>query len=410
MKKKHDDCDVLIIGAGIVGLATALKLIEARPHLRIIIVEKESDVALHQTSHNSGVIHSGVYYRPGSSKSKTCIDGYNQLLQFCQKENISHEICGKVIVATTPEEVERLSQLKKNGIKNGLEGLELWGSEQLREREPHCAGSAALYVPQTGIIDFRQVALTYANKLRNLGVQIIFNAKVRKVLKKSLYRSEVETHFFDDSILTSSIVASCAGLQCDRLAIKSGLTLDKKIIPFRGEYYALRKDKVKLVKHLIYPVPDPAFPFLGVHFTRMINGGVECGPNAVLSLSREGYNKMSINLYDLFDSLSFPGFQKLILRYWQEGLSEQWRSIWKPAFVTALQRLVPELTSADLVDGGCGIRAQACHLNGSLVDDFSIYTDGSIVHVLNAPSPAATASLGIGTQLSKPLLQHIDSL
>jgi L-2-hydroxyglutarate oxidase len=399
--------DVVVVGAGVVGLATAVQLLRKRPELRIAILEKESRVAAHQSSHNSGVIHSGLYYKPGSAKARTCLAGYRQLLEFCQQEGVPHEVCGKVVVATSERERQQLGVLQRRGQENGLQGLERWSGEQLREREPHCAGVEALFVPQTGIVDYGQVALAYARKLEKAGVALKLGNRVRQI-RRRVDEGGVEVISDHGPTLLARVAIACAGLQSDRLATTSGLSLDIRILPFRGEYYKLKADATHLVKHLIYPVPDPAFPFLGVHFTRMVGGGVECGPNAVLALAREQYQKLAIDPADAFDALAWPGLQKLAQRYWQQGLAEVWRSWWKPAFVAALQRLVPAVTSADLEVGGAGIRAQACDRQGQLVDDFVIASDGPVLHVGNAPSPAATASLGIGQELASITLQRLE--
>jgi L-2-hydroxyglutarate oxidase len=399
--------DVLVVGGGIVGLATAYQLLRLRPGLRLRLLEKEPQLATHQTGHNSGVIHSGLYYKPGSQKANLCLAGYQELLSFCREHFIDHDICGKVVVATTPEEVDRLESLRQRGQANGLQGLRMLCPEELLEREPYCAGLRALLVPQTGIVDYRQVAEKLADLIRASGAEIHLGERAIDLLpgqSRSDDPVRVET---TSATRWARCVVACAGIQSDRLAMKLDPALSVRILPFRGEYYQLRSNAQYLINHLIYPVPDPAFPFLGVHFTRMVSGGVECGPNAVLALAREGYGRAAFHLPDLAETLLWPGFRHLAGRYWRQGLAEVWRSWSKPAFVRALQRLVPEVKTGDLLPGGVGIRAQACDLQGSLVDDFLIKEQGRVLHVCNAPSPAATASLAIGSRLAGLILQRL---
>ena len=397
-------CDLLIIGGGIVGLATARALLQARPQARLVVVEKESSLAQHQTGRNSGVIHSGLYYRPGSLKAKTCRQGYDQLLAFCRAEGIAHEICGKVVVATQPEELPRLEALYHRGTANGLTGLHFLSPEQIREIEPHCAGLRGLRVPQTGIVDYRAVAEQYGENLRQGGAEIALGERVERIIPEATGVT-VESR---QRRWWAGMVVVCGGLQSDRLARQTDPDLPLRIVPFRGEYYELKPEAQGLVRHLIYPVPDPAFPFLGVHFTRMIGGGVECGPNAVLALGREAYRKTDVNLIDSWETFTWPGFQRVAVKYWRSGLGEMHRSLSKAAFVRALQRLVPEIRSEQLVTGGAGIRAQACDRQGQLLDDFDLRGQGRVIQVCNAPSPAATASLAIGQTLAQRVLERLN--
>jgi L-2-hydroxyglutarate oxidase len=394
--------DVIVIGAGIVGLATAYQLKKKKPDLNILIVEKEKGVSRHQTGNNSGVIHSGIYYRPGSLKAQNCIEGYKLLLDFCDEYGIKYDICGKIIVATEQEELERLKALQVRGRQNGLEGLKWLNKEELIIHEPYVSGIAGLFVPQTGIIDFKEVSSNFLTLLEEKGAGFRFEEKVKDIREESqnalVITEKNEYH--------ASLVVNCAGLYSDKVARFTFPDLDVKIVPFRGEYYKIRKNRQYLVKNLIYPVPDPAFPFLGVHFTRMIHGGIEAGPNAVLAFSREGYKKSDINLGELIETLAWPGFQKVAKKYWQTGFGEMYRSFSKKAFTTALQKLIPEIREEDLETGGSGVRAQACDRNGGLVDDFLIYENKIAVNVCNAPSPAATSCLSIGQTISEKVIAH----
>ncbi len=393
---------VCIIGGGIVGLATGYKLLSANPNISLNIIEKESQLAYHQTGHNSGVIHSGLYYKPRSLKAKNCIDGYNQLIEFCKKEGITFELCGKIVVATSHEEITNLNKLYERGIANGLSDLKKLNKEELNEYEPHVNGVAGIHVPQTGIINYKQVAQKYADKIRQLNGEISLNEKVDQLNIDS--KTTVQTNKRDQQF---DLVINCAGLYADKVAMMSNRDLSFRIIPFRGEYYKIKDDKKYLVKNLVYPVPDPNFPFLGVHFTRMIEGGVEAGPNAVLAFKREGYNKSDINLSELWETLTWPGFQKVAFKYWKTGFGEMYRSFSKSAFTRALQKLIPEIQEADLETGGAGVRAQACDRTGGLLEDFKIITENNCIHVCNAPSPAATSSLAIGETVAR---QAIDLL
>jgi L-2-hydroxyglutarate oxidase len=395
--------DVVIIGGGIVGLATAFQLLTAKPGLRLILIEKEPSVGMHQTGNNSGVIHSGIYYKPGSLKAINCIEGYCQLIQFCDRFNINYELCGKIIVATTTSEIPQLTTLFNRGAQNGLLNLRMLRQEELREFEPHVSGLAGIYVPQTGIVDFRGVAEKYSELLQQAGGSLALNEKVLDIQLNgngAVVATNKQTYF-------TRLVVNCAGLYSDKIARLTTPDLDVRIIPFRGEYYKLKKEKEYLVKNLIYPVPDPDFPFLGVHFTRMMKGGVEAGPNAVLALKREGYKKSDINMGELIESLAWPGFQKVALKYWKTGFGEIYRSFSKSAFTKALQKLIPEIQEGDLIDGGAGVRAQACSRAGGLVDDFLILENKNVIHVCNAPSPAATSSLAIGSTISGKIMARL---
>ncbi|WP_235689679.1 L-2-hydroxyglutarate oxidase [Fulvivirga lutea] len=394
--------DIIVIGAGIVGLGTALKLLEKSPNLRLLILEKEGEIAKHQTGNNSGVIHSGLYYKPGSLKATNCINGYHMLVDFCQKQDIPFELCGKVVVATSEEEIPLLDNLEKRGAENGLQNIKPLNREELKEYEPHVNGVKGIFVPQTGIVDYKLVSQKYAELIQTSGGSIHFDEKVINITTGS-DGCHVET---SKSGYQSTLVVNCAGLYSDKVAKFTNQKLDVKIIPFRGEYYKLSKEKEYLVKNLIYPVPDPNFPFLGVHFTRMAKGGVEAGPNAVLAFQREGYKKSDINLSELAESLAWPGFQKVAMKYWKTGFGEMYRSFSKAAFTKALQKLLPEITENDLVEGGAGVRAQACDRNGGLIDDFLIIENEHAINVCNAPSPAATSSLSIGDTVSDLVLKR----
>lgn len=394
--------DFIIVGAGIVGLATALKLIEKDPKQKILILEKENRISAHQTGNNSGVIHSGIYYKPGSLKAKNCVKGYKQLIDFCDKHNVKYDLCGKVIVAVEQSELNYLDILLERGKANGLSDLRKISKEELNEIEPYVNGIAGLFVPQTGIIDYKDVSEKYVEIFLSKGGVLHLNDKVIDFHESS---SEIEV-ITSKGNYSANAVITCGGLQSDILARKTNHDLDLKIIPFRGEYYKIKEDRKHLVKNLIYPVPDPAFPFLGVHFTRMINGEVEAGPNAVLALKREGYKKTDINIKELYETLTWPGFQIVAKKYWRTGFGEFYRSFSKSAFVKALQRLIPEITEDDLIKGGAGVRAQACDKTGGLLDDFSIIKNNRIVHVCNAPSPAATSSLAIGEHITSEVLEY----
>ncbi len=389
--------DIIIIGGGIVGLATALKIKEKSPALKVAVLEKENDIAMHQTGNNSGVIHAGVYYKPGSLKAKNCRSGYAQLLEFCNKEGIHYELCGKLIVATRKEELPRLENLFERSQQNGLELVRKIPAEAIKEYEPNATGLAAMWVPYTGIVDYSVVSRKYAEVFtERLGGKILLNKHVTGITVGSSH-NEVIT---PGESYPSSLIINTAGLFSDRIARFTHPKLNVRIIPFRGEYVMLRKDRSHLVKNLIYPVPDPNFPFLGVHFTRRVNGGIEAGPNAVWAFKREGYKFTDFEFSEVRGALAWKGFRKVMWRYWKMGLGEYYRSFNKTALTRALQRLVPEIKYGDLDTGGAGVRAQACDKNGGLVDDFLFAEDKSIINVLNAPSPAATASLAIGQYIA----------
>jgi (S)-2-hydroxyglutarate dehydrogenase len=390
--------DFTIVGGGIVGLSTAMALGQKYPNAKILLLEKEANWANHQTGNNSGVIHSGIYYKPGSFKAKFCRDGSRSMVEFCQTHNLPHEVCGKVIIATEPEELPLLKNLYDRGLQNDLPVKEI-SPEEVREYEPHVSSIAGVHVASTGIADYRAVCLKYAEIATSQGADLKLNTKVLQLIKTSSgYTLETNQGSFNTAFLVN-----CAGLQCDRIAELTGIKPSAKIIPFRGEYYELTPEKRYLVKGLIYPVPDPSFPFLGVHFTRMADGTVHAGPNAVLSLKREGYNKTDFDLRDAIDTLTYPGFWKLAAKHPSQGTQEILRSILKPLFVKSLQRLIPEVTAEDLIPTHAGVRAQALQSDGKLVDDFLIVPDENALHILNAPSPAATASLEIGRSIAQQL-------
>lgn len=396
--------NVVIIGGGIVGLASALKLKEKNPKYKIAIVEKEKGLGEHQTGHNSGVIHSGIYYKPGSYKAKNCVDGYHKLLRFCDEEEIPYEICGKVIVATNKDQLPALNMIHERGEKNGLKGIKKLIGEEIKEFEPYVNGLQALYVPQTGIIDYKAVALKYAEKFRHFGGEIFTDNKVEEIKAAKGFLNVITPH----ETLVTRMVVNCAGLHSDKVAKLTGVKVDYRIIPFRGEYFKLKKEKEYLVKNLIYPVPDPNFPFLGVHFTRMINGGIEAGPNAVLAYKREGYSKSDISMKEFLGSVTYKGFRKVAGKYWKTGFGELYRSYSKSAFTKALQQLLPDVQKKDLVTGGAGVRAQACDKNGGLIDDFLIIEGENFVNVGNAPSPAATSSLAIGDRVADIVINKMN--
>ena len=387
--------DVAIVGAGIVGLSAAKELSERHSKLRIIVLEKEASVAAHQTGHNSGVIHSGVYYRPGSLKARFCIQGAAEIVRFCQTHGVPHEICGKVIVATDDSQKPALEELRRRALANGVPGVRMLPAEEIRDYEPHAVGVAALLVPGTGITNYRLVAEKYAELAARSDVEIRTSSAVHGI-RDSNSEFTIET---TSGIYTSKFLINCAGLHSDRVARLTGAELPLRIIPFRGEYYELRPERRQLVRTLIYPVPDPRFPFLGVHFTKKVSGGVEAGPNAVLALKREGYSKTAFHAADVLDQVRFPGFWRMAKRYWRTGFAEMYRSFYKAAFVTALQKLLPAIQEEDLINGSAGVRAQAVDKNGALVDDFQFVAQTRALHVCNVPSPAATASLPIGRHI-----------
>lgn len=388
--------DFIIAGAGIVGLATAYSILQKKPKAKVLVIEKEGKVAAHQTGNNSGVIHSGIYYKPGSLKAKNCIEGYHKLLDFCEKNNIKYELCGKIVVALNKEEEERLEVLYQRGVKNGLVNLKYITPEEIKAIEPYSAGTKAIYVPQTGIVDYKEVSEKLAELIQQQGGQINLYEKVENLIS---LENEV-TIKTDKTAYSATKFINCAGLYADKLARLQNPDLEIRIIPFRGEYYELVEDKKTMVKNLIYPVPDPAFPFLGVHFTRRVDGTIEAGPNAVFATKKEGYKKTDISIKDVWGSLSWPGFRKVAVKYWKTGFGEIYRSFSKGAFTKALQKLMPSIEAKHMIPSGAGVRAQACHKDGRLLDDFCIEEMNACVHVLNAPSPAATSALAIGDKIS----------
>lgn len=394
---------VAIVGGGIVGLATAWQLGQRYPRLRILLIEKEPDVGAHQTGHNSGVLHSGIYYKPGSLKALNCRTGKQAMQRFCAEHGVPYDICGKVIVAVDESELPALTRIYERGQQNGV-ACSLIEPAQLRELEPHTRGVRAIHVPEAGIVNYRDVSRKMAELVVARGGRLITSTRVLGLVSED--RQVVVKTTAGEFVADYAIC--CAGLFSDRVARASGHRPKSQIVPFRGEYYELKPDAHHLCRNLIYPVPDPAFPFLGVHFTRMIEGGVECGPNAVLAMAREGYRKTDVNLRDLTESLAFSGFRRLARRHWRMALSEIWRSWSKAAFVRALQRLVPEIRSEHLVPARAGVRAQAISVDGAMVDDFVILAEDRIIHVLNAPSPAATSSLNIGNLVALKLSERLE--
>jgi len=385
---------VAIIGGGIVGLATAFRLLERFPSTRLLLLEKENGPGQHQTTHNSGVLHCGLYYKPGSVKARLAVQGIRRMVEFCAAHNVPHEVCGKVVVATGQEEIPRLHALLERGIANGLEGLELLGPEQIREIEPHAAGLAGIRVPQEGIVDYSIVVAALVDEIRKRGGEVRFSSQVTRLRNNGGWTIETTGGDFE-----ADFVVNCAGLHSDRVSRMGGGRDSSRIVPFRGEYYTLKPEAQHLVRNLIYPVPDPQFPFLGVHFTRMIHGGVEAGPNAVLAFAREGYRMTDISLRDMTESVTFRGFWRFLLRYPSMCWHEFRRSMSSALFCRSLQRLVPELRPEDLAPGGAGVRAQALSASGELIQDFRFVVQPGALHVLNAPSPAATAALSIADEI-----------
>ncbi len=394
---------IIFIGGGIVGLSSAFKLLE-KNKIDLLLLEAEDSLAKHQTGNNSGVIHSGLYYKPGSLKAKNCSIGREMLYDFCNKYEIPHERCGKIVVATNQDEVQTLRMLEQRGIENGLSELKHLNQNEIKNYEPYATGIEAIYVPYTGIIDYVSFCDKLSDLIKEREATIKLNSKVLKISfikNKILVETNYEEYFCDYLI-------NCAGLYSDKIVELCGLVPEVKIIPFRGEYYKLKKEKEYLVKNLIYPVPDPRFPFLGVHFTRMIRGGVECGPNAVLAFKREGYKKSDFDLLQIFELISYRGFWKMAKKYYKMGFEEFRRSFSKKLFTKSLQKLIPSITEDDLVSGGSGVRAQALDNNGNLIDDFRIIQTNNMIHVLNAPSPAATASLSIGDTISNMIIKNFN--
>jgi len=396
--------DVTIVGAGIVGLSTAYKLSLEKPDLRILVLDKESEVAAHQTGNNSGVIHSGIYYKPGSYKVRNCVDGRKQLVDFCQKHDVKYDICGKVIVATDETQLPSLMSIYERGRQNEIEGIKLIDKEELAEIEPYAKGVKAIKVPVTGIVDFKGVCEREKDIIDSRNGEVKFNEEVTNILHDGsglvvqTRTSEFKTRF----------LINCAGLHCDHVAEAAGFKSSIQIVPFRGEYYELTPEAQYLVKGLIYPLPNPEFPFLGVHFTRMVLGGVECGPNAVFAFKREGYNKVSFNLNDTIETFQFPGFWKLAYKHWRMGLDEMYRSFSKQAFLRGLQQLVPAIQSHHIQPAPAGVRAMALDHDGEIVDDFYFVKSRNEIHVLNAPSPAATAGLSLGDEIVDTALKHFE--
>lgn len=395
--------DVVIVGGGIVGLSTALKLKEKSPSLNVVLLEKEHAIASHQTGNNSGVIHSGIYYKPGSLKAVNCIKGYHMLLDFCREHDIPYDLCGKIIVAVKEEELGQLEKLYERGIENGLEGLRYISAEEIKQYEPNCTGVKGIVVPQTGIVSYKLVSQKIAEKFEKLGGKIMLGQEVRNIEQgQGAIEITTPTHHF-----SAHLMVNCAGLYCDKIAAMTGLKTNIKIIPFRGEYYSLKPERAHLVNNLIYPVPDPNFPFLGVHFTRRISGEIEAGPNAVFAFKREGYKKTDFKWSEFWESLGWGGFRKVAMKYWKTGMGEYYRSFSKSAFTKALQQLVPAVQMSDLEPAGSGVRAQACDKDGKLLDDFAIESTANSIHVLNAPSPAATSGLSIGDTISDLVLEKL---
>lgn len=387
--------DVVIVGGGIVGLSTGMAIYEKYPGIKLLVIEKESELAKHQTGNNSGVIHSGIYYTPGSFKARFAKQGSKDMQEFCKKHEIDYDMCGKVIVASNEEELPLLDDLYERGLENELE-IEKIDQKRLKELEPHIAGVAGIHVPQAGIVDYTQVSLKFAELIKKSGGEILLDTELIKINE----HKESVTIETNRGNYEAKLAINCAGLHSDRVAEATGYKTDMKIVPFRGEYYVLKPEKRDLVKNLIYPVPNPKFPFLGVHFTRMIGGTVEAGPNAVLGFKREGYKKTDINVKDTFESLMFPGLWKLGGKFMKEGISEYARSFSKAKFTQSLQKMIPEITEDDLIPAPAGVRAQAITSDGQMVDDFEIIEGKRSIHVCNAPSPAATASIGIGKEVA----------
>ena len=400
-----DRFDVVVVGGGILGLATSRAIVEARPDLRIAILEKEAELATHQTGHNSGVLHAGLYYAPGSLKARLCREGKALMEAFAGAHDIAFERCGKLVVALDETELARFESLKERAVANGVPGLEEVGPERIREIEPEAAGIRGLWSPGTGIIDFRRVALAIAADLRAGGTEILTGRSVSRVVERA---GEVMASTPGGDVV-GTIAVVCAGLHADELAARSGGDPDPRIAPFRGDYYTLTADARPLVNGLIYPVPDPRFPFLGVHFTKRIDGAVWAGPNAVLAFACEGYRRHDVRPLELAATIAYPGFLRLAGKYLRTGLAEMWRDWWKPAFVRELQRYVPAIRPEQLTFGPSGVRAQALARDGSLVDDFVLGGTGRILHVRNAPSPAATSSLAIGKLLATQALERLDA-
>ncbi len=387
--------DLIVVGGGVVGLSTAMNALQRFPRLRLLVVEKERELAAHQSGHNSGVLHSGIYYKPGSLRAKLCVEGRAAMVEFCRTHGLPHDVCGKVVVATDESELPRLEDIYQRGLANGVPGLVKIGPEQLREHEPHCRGIAALWVPCTGITDYAAVTRKYAEIVAAGGGVVRTVVEVTGLARRG-GETTVET---TSGAFTARYAVTCGGLHADRLRRMSGAGGDYVVVPFRGEYYKIVPERQHLVRGLIYPVPDPRFPFLGVHFTRMIRGGIEAGPNAVLSWKREGYGKTDFSARDAATMLRHPGFWRMASKYWDQGFAEMYRSFSKKAFHRALQRLLPDLAFNDIEPGGSGVRAQVLDKSGALLDDFTFLPSDGVLHVLNVPSPAATSSLVVGRKI-----------
>ncbi len=395
--------DLVIIGGGIIGLASAYNILKANPSLKLALLEKEPSIAKHQTGHNSGVIHSGIYYKPGSLKAKNCVLGVKKLLKFCNSRDIPYDLCGKLIVATEENELQRLKELYKRGTENKVEGLKLIDQKELKKIEPYANGISAIHAPKTGIVDYKKVAQALYEEIQELGAEVFLEHKVIGI-------KETNTEIIIQSTkggFSSQYLINCSGLHADIIAKKSGCKLKEKIVPFRGEYYYLKPEKASLLKGLIYPVPNPKFPFLGVHLTRRITGEVEVGPNAVLAFAKEGYKKSQMNLKEMGAYLGYTGFWSMVRRNWKVGFYEFYRSYFKSVFLKDIQRLMPDIQEQDLIPGGSGVRAQVISPNGQMVDDFLIHSTPKILNVLNAPSPGATSCLAIGEHLKESLFSQM---
>ena len=397
---ENKEYDIAIVGGGIIGLATAFQLQKKFPKLNLVVFEKEKELAFHQTGRNSGVIHSGLYYKPGSFKAKNCVEGRKQLVKFAKENNINYDVCGKIVVAINEEESKRLDQLKINGEQNGLVGLKLLTPEEFQKIEPNVDGVKALWVPESGIIDYKGITNKFADKVKSINSEslIITDCEVKDYKENQIKTSK--------GIYKSKHIIFCGGLFADRLAAKDKVKLEMQIVGFRGDYYELSEKAKSKINNLVYPVPNPEFPFLGVHFTRMTNGDIECGPNAVFTFKREGYNKTDFSLKDTFESLSFRGTFKLFINHWKFGVNEYKRALSKSLFLKELQKMMPSLKMKDIVSGRSGVRAMALSSDGEVIDDFKIVKNKRNIHVLNAPSPAATACLAIGNQIMEEAKIH----